>query len=277
LDFGFRILDLFMTLPFEQQPIASPSFRLGTAGWSYDFWRGKFYPKGLAQSRWLEYYVTQFNAVEVDSTFYAIPPPARLEKWAAIAPEGFEFALKIPQLITHEKSLVDVEPELGEFLRVAAALKDKLGPLLLQFPFSFGPDRLPDLLTFLDQLPRNEFRFVVELRHRGWHQSNILDEMRTRGIPLCWADQKGVTRFTDVTGPFLYVRWIGDHAREPGPDVPRLDRTAELTAWAEELAKPVRRTMQVYGFFNSHFSGHAPDDARQFAELLKSMLHGNRR
>jgi uncharacterized protein YecE (DUF72 family) len=261
-----------MQLPFDSAPESTPHLRLGTAGWSYDFWKGKFYPPRLAAKRRLEFYVTQFNALEVDSTFYAIPPRSRVEKWAEVAPAGFEFALKIPQVITHEKSLRGTEADLSDFLHVAEVLKDKLGPLLLQFPFSFGPDRLGDLLTFLDGLPGMPFRFVVEVRHRGWRRTPLVDELRARRIPLCWADQKGVDRHSDITGPFIYMRWIGDHAREPGPDVPRLDRTADLIFWAEEFAKPVRRTMQVYGFFNNHFSGHAPDDVRQFAELLKSIL-----
>src|SRR5512139_1248766 len=143
-------------------------FRLGTSGWSYKDWVGSFYPTGLAPGKWLEYYVTQFNTVEVDSTFYATPPRERVERWAEVAPEGFEFALKVPQVITHEKSLRDCEGEMKEFLGVVSLLGEHLGPILFQFPYGFKPDRLDDLISFLDSLPRNDFRFVVEIRNRAW-------------------------------------------------------------------------------------------------------------
>ena len=248
---------------------------LGTSGWSYKDWLGNFYPAGLAQGKWLEYYVTQFNTVEVDSTFYAIPPRSRVERWAQIAPDGFEFALKVPQVITHEKSLRDCDAEMKEFLDVVSVLGEHLGPVLFQFPYGFKPDRLADLLGFLDQLPRQDFRFVVEIRNRSWYKTPLADELAARQIPLCLVDHPWMPRKRDVTGPFVYLRFLGDQEKITEFDHPQLDRSDDLKWWAEGAQEWILRRVPIYAFFNNHFAGHAPTDARLFSEILRQLRERN--
>lgn len=248
--------------------------RLGTSGWSYKDWVGNFYPAKLPAKRWLEHYVQQFNTVEVDSTFYGIPPRARVRNWAAAAPDGFEFALKVPRIITHDKQLTDCDRELAEFVDVAGELGEHCGPLLFQFPYSFKPDQLDTLLRFLDTLPRGGFRFVVEIRNRAWYKSPLPEELAARAIPLCWVDHPWMPRKTPVTGEFVYLRFLGDQEKITEFDRPQIDRRADLQHWADQAQEVLRGGRVLYGFFNNHFAGHAPTDARAFAELLKQYRTG---
>jgi uncharacterized protein YecE (DUF72 family) len=245
--------------------------KLGTSGWSYKDWVGNFYPEKSPANSWLAHYARHFNVVEVDSTFYAIPPRERVAKWAATAPAGFEFALKVPQVITHEKSLVDCTREMTAFLDVCEALGEKLGPILFQFPYGFKPERLTDLLAFLDRLPGAGFRFAVEIRNRKWLTSPLPDELAARELPLVMVDHPWMPKDTRITGKFAYIRWLGDQDAVEVFDRIQLDKDKELKWWAEEVAGMVGRSFPVYGFFNNHFRGHSPSDVIAFADLLRQM------
>lgn len=122
---------------------------VGTMGWSYDFWKGNFYPKNLSSSEFLAYYSKQFDTVEVDSTFYRIPRKQTVLEWKDQTSEGFLFSLKFPRIITHVKMLKNCEEETKVFLERVEFLDEKLGPLLLQFPRSFGNEQVPALCEFL--------------------------------------------------------------------------------------------------------------------------------
>ena len=233
---------------------------LGTSGWSYEDWVGNFYPKGTASGKWLDYYITQFSSVEVDSTFYAIPPRSRVERWAEVAPPGFEYALKVPQVITHEKSLIGCDVEMGEFLSVAEVLGEHLGPILFQFPYSFKPERIHDLLTFVDALPLDsDFRFVVEIRNRAWLKSKLPDELQARNLPLCLVDHPWMPHETRVTGRFVYLRLLGDQKAITEFDRTQKDMQKNLVFWAACARLWLKQNLPVYGFFNNHFSGHADE------------------
>jgi len=111
------------------------SLYLGTSSWSSADWDGVFYPKGMAASDYLSYYATRHRSLEVDATFYRVPSAAMMKKWRRDLPEGFLLAAKVPQVITHEKGLVDCEGDLAAFLAAMENLGDRLGPLLFQFPY----------------------------------------------------------------------------------------------------------------------------------------------
>jgi uncharacterized protein YecE (DUF72 family) len=255
---------------FPAEKRSNSLLRLGTSGWSYEDWVGNFYPSKTPSSRWLEYYISQFNVVEVDSTFYAIPPRSRVEKWAEIAPEGFEFALKVPQVITHEKSLINCDAEMSEFLSVVEALGDRLGPILFQFPYGFKPERIGDLLNFLDTLPRDtNFRFAVEIRNRAWLRTKLPDELAARRLAMCLVDHPWMPRETRVTGPIVYLRFLGDQKAITEFGHTQKDMQKNLIFWAACAKLWLKQKLPVYGFFNNHFSDHAPTDVRAFADLLK--------
>ena len=157
---------LFAQTPGSISP-PEPGLYLGTSGWSYADWEGTLYPEGLPAGSRLAEYAKHYATVEIDSTFYGTPRRSTVEKWREVAPEGFLFAAKVPQEITHEKNLVDCEALTENFVRTMELLGDRLGPLLLQLPPSFAVEGMGVLEDFLAGLPGG-FRYAVEVRHRSW-------------------------------------------------------------------------------------------------------------
>src|SRR5437867_1631867 len=146
---------------------------LGTSSWTADGWVGSFYPTDSKPADFLEYYADQFNSVEIDSTFYRIPAAKTVEQWRDRTPTGFIFAAKVPQIITHERVLVDANSDLKAFLKVMDLMGEKLGPLLFQFPY-FNKQKFRGLGFFLERLdPWLEklpagYQWAVEVRNKGW-------------------------------------------------------------------------------------------------------------
>lgn len=263
------------------------NLRLGTSSWSSADWVGVFYPAGSAPAEFLAEYAQHFDTVEADSTFYAIPSPAVVRNWRARTPAGFLLAAKFPQVITHEKVLQDCGPELAEFLRVMDLLGDKLGPLVLQFPyfnkqvFARPENFLDRLASFLDQLPRDH-AFALELRNKYWINERLLDLLRARKIAFVLTDhawmtpvQHLVARHDMVTADFVYVRWLGD--RKGIEEITKhwdkvvIDRRREMEIWIPILRQLLQRGLRVLGFFNNHYAGHAPGSIKLFYEMWESL------
>lgn len=140
---------------------------LGTSGWSYKSWGGAFYPAGLSSGDYLSHYVRHFRAIEIDSTFYAIPRLQTVQRWHRTAPDEFLFCPKFPRIITHEKMLSEAGPETALFLNTMDALSEHLGPLILQFEYKFSPDYFNALQAYLQSLPA-KYRYAVEVRNPKW-------------------------------------------------------------------------------------------------------------
>jgi uncharacterized protein YecE (DUF72 family) len=220
---------------------------LGTIGWSYNFWKGKFYPNKTASKDFLAYYSLQFNTVEVDSTFYRIPTQSTVANWKQQTPEGFLFSLKFPQLITHIKMLKDSQYETDVFLERVSLLGEKLGALLLQLPPNFGVEHVPDLETYLQKLPMGH-RYVVEVRNKSWLNKEFYSLLRANHVALAWAYSPLMAEISEVTSDFLYVRWEGDRKRVNGTlGKIEADRTADLRLAAEKI-KPYLGKTTVFGY-----------------------------
>lgn len=259
------------------------SLYLGTSSWTAESWNGGFYPKGTPSGDYLIHYGRRFRSVEVDATWYRPPSPRTVEGWRAKTPDGFLFAAKVPQSITHEKVLVDCEAELEQFLEVMRGLGPKLGVLLFQFPY-FRRDVFPHpdlflerLRPFLQALP-DDVRFAVEVRNKQWLSAPLFDVLRGRNVALAWIDHPWMPPARQygrmpgaVTADFLYVRWLGDRHKieEVTKSWDRLvyDRTRELAAWAELLRELTPRLGRVHAYFNNHYAGCAYQSAFQFEEL----------
>ena len=127
---------------------------VGTSGYSYKEWKGKFYPEELSAKQMLHFYGERFRAVEINNTFYRMPKSSVLEGWAAEVPADFKFILKCPQRITHMQRLKDAGDSLAYFLKVAGVLNERLGPLLFQLPPFLKKD-VPRLRDFLALLPKS--------------------------------------------------------------------------------------------------------------------------
>jgi uncharacterized protein YecE (DUF72 family) len=232
---------------------------LGTIGWSYIFWKGKFYPQRTLAKDYLAYYSTQFNTVEADSTFYRIPTTQTVISWKKQTPKNFQFSLKFPQVITHIKMLKDCQNETNVFLDRASLLEEKLGPLLLQFPPNFGIEHLPVLDAFLEKLPKHH-RYVVEVRNNSWLNEEFYSCLKANKAALAWTDRPLMVQISEVTAAFLYFRWEGDRKKVNGTlGKIEADRAEDLKLVAG-IIKPLVPKMEVFGYFGKYFSGYPPSD-----------------
>ncbi len=261
---------------------ADPLF-LGTSSWTAEGWVGSFYPPGAKPPDFLPKYAESFNAVEVDSTFYRIPSARTVEQWRERTPDGFIFAAKVPQIITHEKILVDAEADLKAFLNVMDLLGAKLGPMLVQFPY-FNKQKFPSVAPFLERLeaflnslPRG-YRWAVEVRNRYWLSAKLYSILRKHGVALALVDHPWMPRPGElcktgdpVTADFTYIRWLGDRKgiEEQTTVWNRTitDRTQELQEWVKVIRQIQQRGLRIFAFANNHYAGFAPATVERFREL----------
>lgn len=262
---------------------AQQKIRLGTCAWSFEGWRGNFYPADLPPARWLEFYSRYFPAVEVDSTFYHAPPEASVHRWAEGTPASFRFACKLPRAITHERLLRDCRTEFTEFLRALEPLGPKLQVILIQLPPAFAPKPGRTLLrTFLDQLPR-DYRFAIEFRHPGWHRPQHIHLIEKHRVSWVWADTSPLNErnlapfeFLPTTADFIYLRLLGDYSTKYDRDGQHLHlygkllwkREAALESWALKIERHLGETRSVWGFVNNHFEGFSPETCQRLANRL---------
>jgi uncharacterized protein YecE (DUF72 family) len=244
---------------------------LGTIGWSYDFWKGKFYPNKTASKDYLAYYAQQFNTVEVDSTFYRIPAKTTVTNWKQQGTPNFLFSLKFPQIITHIRMLKDCQYETDVFLETISLLGEKLGALLLQFPPNFGVEHLYDLEVYLEKLPKVH-RYVIEVRNKSWLTPEFYSLLKDNKVALAWADSPLMPQIWEVTADFLYIRWEGDRKRVNGTlGKIEVDRARDLKAEAEKLT-PFLGKMDVFGYFGKYYSGYPPLDIK----IIQGYLEANK-
>ncbi|HET7631998.1 MAG TPA: DUF72 domain-containing protein [Gemmatimonadaceae bacterium] len=248
------------------------AIRIGTQGWNYDAWVGPFYPPKTRATDFLTVYARAFNTVEVDSTFYAVPAARTVRGWAARTPDGFDFALKMPQEVTHERRLRACGDVTAQFLDHARELGDKLGAILVQLGPDFGPTELPALAEFLPTLPR-DIRFAVEFRDRGWIHDGVLALLAEHNVALALTDGKWIPRKQVFalagrpTADHVYVRWLGSRQIVDFSRV-QVDRSRDLDAWGGVLARLEKDKRTIRGYFNNHFAGHSPASARELQRLL---------
>ncbi|HYC58456.1 MAG TPA: DUF72 domain-containing protein [Thermoanaerobaculia bacterium] len=249
---------------------------IGTQGWNYDAWVGPLYPAGTRAAEFLPTYAKAFCAVEVDSTFYAVPDARAVRAWNERTPRDFTFALKMPREVTHELRLRNAEGLVRDFLDRVRELGSKLGPILLQVGPDFTAEEMPALEQFVPALPR-DLRFAIELRQRTWMRRDVLPRLLEllahHGIALALSDGRWIRRETMLalaerpTADFLYVRWMGPDREITDYSRIQFDRSEEIGAWAEVL-RNVANTIDVFGFFNNHFAGHSPESAREMQRQL---------
>jgi uncharacterized protein YecE (DUF72 family) len=251
--------------------------RIGTQGWNYAAWVGAFYPSGTRAADFLGLYARAFDVVEVDSTFYAVPAAKTVRGWSERTPEGFTFALKMPQEITHERRLRDAEDVVAAFMDAARELGPKLGPVLLQMGPNFLPSELDSLRRFLPCLPR-DVRFAVEVRSQKWTRPEVMAELLSllaeHEAALALSDGRWIPRETMTelarrpTSTFHYVRWMGPNRDIEDYSRVLFDRGEELDTWTEALGRVATKGIDIFGFFNNHFSGHSPATAREMQRRL---------
>ncbi len=242
---------------------------IGTSGWSYKDWEGSFYPENANPKEYLPFYATQFNTVEIDSTYYGIPRKASVESWYKSVPASFKFAPKFPQDITHKSDLTDIDDTLSTYLDRISNLKEKLGPILIQFPYSFKPDQMwDDLARFLKKLPA-DYNFVVEVRNRKWLNEKFYDMLRKQKIGLALVEHPWMPRSEVLTSGILYARFLGDRSKITRDfSHVQIDRKENLELWKKTLQVLEEKADDFYGYFNNHYSGHAPTTAKYFRDIM---------
>jgi uncharacterized protein YecE (DUF72 family) len=241
--------------------------RIGCSGWVYRHWRGVFYPDGLPQSRWLEHYASQFDTVELNTTFYRLTRPEAVQRWVQQTPEDFCFAAKASRYLTHMKRLTDLDRGVGRYYAAIAPLVEsrRLGPVIWQLPESFHRDdaRLEAALEAVARLPPG--RHAFEFRHASWFVPEVEALLREHGAALVIGDhpQRPFQTHT-LTADWTLVRFHYGRRGRRGNYSER-----ELRDWAARLGRWAREA-DVYAYFNNDWEGFAPRNAARLRALLEA-------
>lgn len=228
---------------------------VGTSGYAYKEWKGSFYPDDLPVKQMLRYYGERFRTVEINNTFYRMPKGSVLEAWAADVPTDFKFVLKAPQRITHMQRLKNAGESLSYLIETAAALGDRLGPLLFQLPPNMKKD-VPRLRDFFELLPpRPRAAVAFEFRHASWFDDEVFGLMREHEVALCIAEAEG-----DLEVPFVSTADWG-YVRLRRPDY----KAADLKRWVRCIEQQHWR--DVFVFFKHEDEGKGPQFAQRFLKL----------
>jgi uncharacterized protein YecE (DUF72 family) len=234
---------------------------IGCSGFYYKHWRERFYPSGLPQREWFEYYCRYFNTVELNVTFYRFPKPEALKGWFLRSPRNFRFTVKAPRLITHFKKFNNARRETQDFYSaVAIGLEEKLGTVLFQLPPSmiYTPENLDNILATLDPA----FTNVLEFRHESWWDEKVYKVLKKNDITFCSISYPGLPDAVIKSTPVMYYRFHG---------IPRLylspysKRTIKSTA---EAISSFRGTKDAYVYFNNDIDVHAVSNARMLREIV---------
>jgi len=239
-----------------------PSVHIGTSGWEHDTFDGRFYPDDLAQDDRLAFYADRLDTVEVNNTFYQSPDEDTLRTWCRQTPDGFTFAVKANQYVTHFKKLKDPQEPVRNLYRNVEPLGDALGPILFQCPPNWHQNlnRLHNFLAALD----DDHQHVFEFRDPTWLNEGTYDALAAHDAAFCIYDFGDRSTHRTVTSDFVYVRLhgAGEAYRGRYPD-------AALDDWAEAIEDWQSDGRDVYVYFNNTAGeGHAPHDAQRLENRL---------
>jgi len=241
-------------------------YYIGTSGWHYNHWQEEFYPKGLAKSKWLEFYSRHFSTVELNNSFYQLPTEKAFCNWKDSSTPEFVFSVKVSRFITHIKRLKDTAEPVAKFVARAKLLKGKLGPLLYQLPQNMKRD-YQALEDFLKMLPKDACH-VFEFRHNSWFDDGIFNLLSYSNAGFCIYDMPDFSTPVVATSDFAYMRFHGSQ-RLYGSDY----SDEELEEWARQIASSKVRA--VYAYFNNDAEGFAIKNALTFRHFLEVTLSDN--
>lgn len=236
---------------------------IGTSGYSYNHWRGVFYPEELPQSKWLEHYIKYFQTVELNNTFYRLPQAAAFKSWRERVPKKFTYAVKASRFITHIKRLRECKQPLKLFLSRAKLLKKKLGPILFQLPprWKCNIERLKE---FVKILPKDLIS-VFEFRDPSWFNPEVYEILRKNKLSFCIYSMPGIECPDEVTSKVVYIRMHGGTILYGSNYSDK-----ELKAWAKKIRRFLKQGKDVYVYFNNDAYGFAVKNALRLRELLAS-------
>ena len=241
--------------------------RVGCSGWGYDDWLGGFYPPKTPKSDYLKLYASVFDCVEVDSSFYRTPRPAMTKQWYRTTPALFQFTMKMPKRITHEKKLKGVTENLGWFYASAKELREKCGPLVAQLPPSIKYEtHWPLMQEFVRGFDVDTYPHAIEFRHRSWFRDDVYAVLRDRGVAMVWTENQYLRSPAQVTADYAYLRLVGDREIEEFKETQR-DKSKEMREWYRELGEASDSVKGAFVFFNNHYAGFGPASVNEFRRL----------
>ena len=236
---------------------------IGTSGWVYPHWKGRFYPANLPATRWLAHYASIFDTVELNNPFYRQPSREMFERWRGRVPEHFVYSVKLNRFLTHIKRLNIEQDSVERSYGSMAGLGPKLGVVLAQLPpkMRFDAERVG---RFFRMVARRRRRHALEPRDESWFTEESLALLRRRKVALCIQDSaKWSTRLDVVTAGFVYLRFHGPEALYGSGY-----SDAQLRVWAMRIRGWIERGLDVYAYFNNDVPDHAPRDAQRLRELI---------
>jgi len=229
---------------------------VGTSGFQYPEWKGKFYPEKLSPKKMLAFYSERFNSTEINYTFKRFPTEKILTNWASQTPAQFQFTLKAHQKITHFRRLRDCEVIVKDFADVSQALGPKLGAVLFQLEPAFRCD-VPLLRDFLAVIPPG-LKGVFEFRHPSWFNDDVFSALRGANCAFCIGDSEKIHPPIVFTAKHAYFR-LRDEGYGP----------TDIKRWAQEVRKASASTSDIYVYFKHEEEGLGPEFARQLVQLLQ--------
>lgn len=235
--------------------------RIGTSGWHYKHWLGRYYPEDLRPADMLAYYLRDFDTVELNNTFYHLPKETSFESWRGSTPANFLFAVKGSRFITHMIKLKDPDRGIWNFLPRAERLGKKLGPILWQLPpgWNVNVERLEE---FLRALPRGH-RYAFELRNQSWMTDKVYEVLQKYDAAFCIYELAGYHSPFEITASWTYVRLHGPTRSKYAGTY----SDAQLAAWAKRI-DGWRSTMKaVYVYFDNDDSAYAVNNALTLKRL----------
>jgi len=261
-----------------------PNLFIGTSGWIYSHWDGIFYPEKLSSKAKLKYYSQYFKTVEINYSFYHLPKSSTYQNWYSQTPKDFVFAIKASRFITHIKRLKGVKEAWEQFLESALNLKEKLGPILFQFPPSFQASaenikRLKDFFEICDKTAMTEcqnfvrgrasyksynLKYALEFRHDSWCNKKIYKILRKYNVAWVIADSPRYPRADVVTANFIYIRLHGSKSMFASKYTKE-----ELKILAKKIKNWLKQKLDIYCYFNNDAYGYAVENAKELLNLCK--------
>jgi uncharacterized protein YecE (DUF72 family) len=234
---------------------------IGTSGWSFNHWAGRFYPKDIPRQKWLEFYTENFNTVEMNMSFHRFPSENLIINWKEKLPKKFIMTVKVNREITHVKRFKDPGSFLDDFYRSVGRLENNLGCVLFQAPptFRFSKDNFERFKTFLEKIDRKK-KNVFEFRHESWWNDQILDLFKKE--KLCFVSVSGFSLPNEIinTNNIVYIRF---HGKVPFTS---LYSEKELQKWADKIKES--NAKQVFCYFNNDADANAVKNAKQLIQIL---------
>ena len=238
---------------------------VGTSGWNYKHWVGRFYPERIRPADMLEFYAQNFKTVELNNSFYHLPSIKSFGAWRETVTKDFVFAVKGSRFITHMKKLKAPKTSTRKFFTRVEKLEEKLGPVLFQLPPHWRLN-VQRLATFVERMPK-QYRYAFEFREQSWFTPEVYELLREHHAGLCIYHMSGYTTPLAVTADFVYVRFHGAQSTYGGSY-----SDAQLKVWAKHLVQWRDEGKEVFAYFNNDPGAHAVYNAKTLINLLSSFV-----